>query len=68
MLGSSFNTKHHFNSRALQDGPTGVQVPTKWVSEHFEPFLNPRHSVYRTHRSQSDSMLLEVQCTHCINM
>ena len=28
--------------------------------KYFEPFLKPTHSVYRTHRSQSDGMLLEV--------
>ena len=28
--------------------------------KYFEPFLKPRHSVYRTRRSQSEGVLLEV--------
>ena len=28
--------------------------------KHFKPFLKPRHSVYRTRRSQSEGVLLEV--------
>ena len=28
--------------------------------KYFEPFLKPRHSVYRMRRSQSDGVLLEV--------
>ena len=29
-------------------------------STYFEPFLTPRYSVYKTRRSQSDGVLLEV--------
>ena len=34
--------------------------------KYFEPFLKPRHSVYRTCRSQSDGVLLEVP--HCASI
>ena len=34
--------------------------------KYFEPFLKPRHSVYRTRRSQSDGVLLEVP--HCASI
>ena len=34
--------------------------------KYFEPFLKPRHSVYRTRRSQSDGVLLEVP--HCASL
>ena len=30
--------------------------------KYFETFLKPRHSVYNTHRSEADSLLLEVPC------
>ena len=32
--------------------------------KYFEPFLKPRHSVYRMCRSQSDGVLLEVLILH----
>ena len=34
--------------------------------KYFEPFLKPKHSVYRTRRSQSDGVLLEVP--HCASI
>ena len=34
--------------------------------KYFEPFLKPRHSVYRTRRSQYDGVLLEVP--HCASI